>query len=101
MLHHSITALCAQRPRTYPEIEEMVDEIEDAQRQLAYVAVRTQLIGEYVMERLKGRDHVAYVRFASVYRNFQDIDEFAEELRQLERRRSRRAQSENQVELPL
>jgi transcriptional regulator NrdR family protein len=44
---------------------------------------------------------VAYVRFASVYRDFQDIDEFAEELRELEQRRSRAVLSENQVELPL
>jgi|SRR5690625_442214 len=100
-LLHSIRLPCAKRPITDTEIEEMVDEIEDALSQLPEDAVSTQLIGEYVMERLKGRDHVAYVRFASVYRNFQDIDEFAEELRQLERRRSRRAQSENQVELPL
>jgi transcriptional repressor NrdR len=53
-----------------------------------------------VMDRLKVRDHVAYVRFASVYRNFQDIDEFYEELRELSARRARNAQSEGQEELP-
>ena len=53
------------------------------------------------MERLKRLDHVAYVRFASVYRNFQDIDEFVEELRELSARRARSVQAENQVELPL
>jgi transcriptional repressor NrdR len=52
------------------------------------------------MDRLKARDHVAYVRFASVYRNFQDIDEFYEELRELSARRARAAQSEGQAELP-
>lgn len=100
-LFHSIRLPCAKRPVTDQEIEEMVDEIEDALSRLPEDAVSSRTIGELVMERLKGRDHVAYVRFASVYRNFQDIDEFAEELRELERRRSRKVQSENQVELPL
>jgi transcriptional repressor NrdR len=54
-----------------------------------------------VMERLKTRDYVAYVRFASVYRNFQDIDEFYEELRDLQARRARAALNEGQAELPL
>jgi transcriptional repressor NrdR len=53
------------------------------------------------MERLKAKDNVAYVRFASVYRNFQDLEEFYEELRDLTARRARAAASEGQVELPL
>jgi transcriptional repressor NrdR len=63
--------------------------------------ITSRAIGELVMKRLKGRDHVAYVRFASVYRNFQDIDEFVEELRELDTGRAEAARSENQVELPL
>jgi transcriptional repressor NrdR len=100
-LFHSIRLPCAKRPVTDPEIEEMVDEIEDALSRLPEDQVSSRAIGELVMERIKGRDHVAYVRFASVYRNFQDIDEFAEELRELETRRKRTVLSENQVELPL
>jgi transcriptional repressor NrdR len=53
------------------------------------------------MERLRGLDHVAYVRFASVYRDFQDPDEFAEEVRELSQRQAREAARRSQVELPL
>jgi transcriptional repressor NrdR len=53
------------------------------------------------MDQLKARDHVAYVRFASVYRNFQDLEEFYDELRDLSARRARAAQKEGQEELPL
>lgn len=100
-LLRSIRLPCTKRSVSGPEIEAMVDEIEDVLSRLPDDEVNSRTIGELVMERLKGRDHVAYVRFASVYRDFQDIDEFAEELRELEQRRSRAVLSENQVELPL
>jgi transcriptional repressor NrdR len=100
-LFHSIRLPCAKRPITDQEIETMVDEIEDELSRRPEDEVSSRTIGELVMERLKKRDHVAYVRFASVYRNFQDIDAFAEELRELDRRRARAVLSENQVELPL
>lgn len=100
-LFHSIRLPCAKRPITDQEIETMVDEIEDELSRRPEDEVSSRAIGELVMERLKKRDHVAYVRFASVYRNFQDIDAFAEELRELDRRRARAVLSENQVELPL
>lgn len=92
---------CAKRPITPSEIEAMVDEIEDELSRQARDEVESGRIGEMVMERLKQRDHVAYVRFASVYRNFQDIDQFAEELRELNARARRAALAENQAELPL
>lgn len=100
-LLQSIRLPCAKRPIPLAEIEAMVDEIEDALSRRPEEEVSSRTIGELVMERLKGRDYVAYVRFASVYRNFQDIDEFAEELRELERRRARKANGENQQVLPL
>lgn len=100
-LLRSIQLPCAKRSIGITEIEGMVDEIEDSLSRLPDDEVSSRVIGELVMERLKGRDHVAYVRFASVYRDFQDIDEFAEELRELEERRARTALGENQVELPL
>ncbi len=92
---------CAKRPISLSEIEAMVDEIEDELSRLARDEVESGVIGEMVMERLKRLDHVAYVRFASVYRNFQDIDEFVEELRELSARRSHSALNRSQVELPL
>jgi len=100
-LLQSIRLPCAKRPIPLVEIEAMVDAIEDELSRIAEDEVSSRTIGELVMERLKGRDHVAYVRFASVYRRFQDIDEFAKELRELERRRARKSSSENQQELPL
>ena len=76
------------------------EEIEDALSRRNDDEVESRVIGELIMERLKVRDHVAYVRFASVYRNFQDLDEFYEELRDLTARRVRAAMSEGQAELP-
>jgi transcriptional repressor NrdR len=96
----SIQLSCAKRPVTAAEIEEMADAIEDALGKRGGDDVDSQIVGELIMERLKARDHVAYVRFASVYRNFQDLDEFYEELRDLSARRARAALNETQVELP-
>ena len=79
----------------------MVDEIEDELGRAAKEEVESRVIGEMVMERLRKKDYVAYVRFASVYRNFQDLDEFAAELADLKARRARQALNEDQAELPL
>jgi transcriptional repressor NrdR len=92
---------CAKRPITAAEIEDLVDGIEDEVSSRAGDEVPSGEIGELVMERLRALDYVAYVRFASVYRNFQDIDEFVDELRELSARRAQAAQKEGQVELPL
>lgn len=97
----SIQLSCAKRPVTAAEIEAMADDIEDALGKLGRDEVDSRAVGELIMERLKLRDHIAYVRFASVYRNFQDLDEFYEELRDLNARRARAALNEGQVELPL
>lgn len=99
-LLRSIRLAAVKRSITNEDIEQIVAEIEDDLLKRGVDEIETGLIGEMVMERLKARDHVAYVRFASVYRNFQDIDEFYEELRELSARRARAAQSEGQVELP-
>ncbi len=100
-LLRSVRLACAKRPIQQSEIESVVDGIEDELSQLAEEEVESRVLGEMVMERLKSLDHVAYVRFASVYRNFQDLDEFYEELRDLSARRARAAQNEGQAELPL
>lgn len=92
---------CAKRPVSPSEIEAMVDEIEDELGRMGKEEVESGMIGEMVMERLRKKDYVAYVRFASVYRNFQDLDEFAAELAELKARRARQALSEDQAELPL
>ena len=100
-LLRSIRLPCLKRPVTASEIEAMVDGVEDELGRLGTDEVKSRLIGEAVARRLKERDHVAYVRFASVYRNFTDISEFVEELQDLSDRRAREALREGQSELPL
>lgn len=99
-LLRAIRLACVKRGITNEEIEGIVAEVEDELLKRGLDEVQSNEIGELVMERLKTRDHVAYVRFASVYRNFQDIDEFYEELRELSARKARAAQSKGQAELP-
>ena len=100
-LLRSVQLPCAKRPISPAEVERIVDEVEDALAHLGQDEVESRVIAEMVMERLRARDDVAYVRFASVYRNFQDLDEFQHELRDLSLRRARAAMNENQAELPL
>jgi transcriptional repressor NrdR len=98
-LLRSIRLPCVKRPVTEAEIEAMLDAIEDELSGRDQVPSRE--LGEMVMDRLREMDYVAYVRFASVYRNFQDIDEFLTELEGLEEARVRSQQKKNQAELPL
>lgn len=100
-LLRSVQLPCVKRPITQSEVEAIVDEVEDALAQLGQDEVESRVVAEMVMERLRSRDDVAYVRFASVYRNFQDLDEFQQELRELSIRRARAVLNENQAELPL
>ncbi len=100
-LIRSLTIACTKRPISHDQIETLVDSIGDEAARRSGDEVETRLLGELVMERLRALDHVAYVRFASVYRDFQDPDEFAEEVRDLSQREAREAARRSQVELPL
>jgi transcriptional repressor NrdR len=91
----------AKRPISAADLEALVDEIEDELSRQAGVEVPSATIGEMVMERLKPLDRVAYVRFASVYRNFQDIEEFQLFVDDLNARQRREAEAREQEELPL
>ena len=74
---------CEKRPVPMAEIEKIASEIElDLQNSMER-EIRSEVIGEKVMERLRTVDQVAYVRFASVYRQFKDIDTFMAELNKL------------------
>jgi transcriptional repressor NrdR len=97
----SIQLPCAKRPISGSEIELMVNAIEDEIARLNVDEVASDRIGDFAMEQLRARDYVAYVRYASVYRNFQDLDEFYEELKDLSDKQARAALSRSQVELPL
>ena len=74
---------CEKRPVSLDAIEQAVDEIENSLQNSLDREVTSQRIGELAMEKLKSLDEVAYVRFASVYRQFKDINTFMEELAKL------------------
>jgi len=76
---------CEKRPVALDALENLVANIEKELRNSMDKEVRSRQIGEMVMRRLKELDQVAYVRFASVYREFADIDNFIEELKQLKK----------------
>jgi transcriptional repressor NrdR len=74
---------CEKRPVSAKALTRLVDEIEQMVQDSADRELAANVIGEKVMERLKALDKVAYVRFASVYRQFEDAQEFMAELRDL------------------
>ena len=82
-LEGGILRSCHKRPISPQQISELVDDIENNIFKHDSKEVSTEEIGEMVMERLKNLDQVAYVRFASVYREFQDINTFMEEIGKL------------------
>ena len=80
---NGIVRACEKRPVTMAQIEEIADDIEQELRGRLESEVQSERVGELVMTRLKELDEVAYVRFASVYRSFKDINTFMEELTKL------------------
>jgi transcriptional repressor NrdR len=83
----SLSIACNKRPISTDTLEAEAEAIERAFGESGEREVASGAIGEQVMERLKRLDEVAYVRFASVYKSFRDIDEFREELSVLVRQR--------------
>ena len=80
---NGILRACEKRPVTMNEIQKMADDIEQEVQNSLDREVPTSRIGELIMEKLKAVDEVAYVRFASVYRQFKDINTFMDELAKL------------------
>ena len=76
---------CEKRPVPLDAIRDFVDELERSLYQSETKEITSHFIGERVMEALKKMDEVAYVRFASVYRQFKDVDSFMDELNRLRR----------------
>jgi transcriptional repressor NrdR len=74
---------CEKRPVSMQDLENAVNEIEALVQNSLEREITTEFIGEQVMEKLKGLDEVAYVRFASVYRQFKDIHSFMQELNKI------------------
>ena len=82
-LLNGMVRACEKRPVSLNDLESAVTEIEQIIQNSREREVKTSYIGELVMERLKPLDEVAYVRFASVYRQFKDINSFMTELNKL------------------
>ena len=84
-LQEGILRACEKRPISLDTVEKMVSDIEEELRDYI-MEVPSKVIGEIVLRKLRKLDEVAYVRFASVYRQFNDIDTFLTELKKLKRK---------------
>lgn len=82
-----VNKACEKRPVSSTQKEALVNAVERELRQRGETEISSVEIGEMVMRYLMRLDPVAYIRFASVYKDFQDVEKFAEELRQLQRAR--------------
>jgi transcriptional repressor NrdR len=82
-LYIGIRKACEKRPLPVGEIERAVEEIEQDLYRLGRQEIATSVIGEMLMERLRHLDKIAYIRFASVYRSFGDVETMFEELQKL------------------
>ena len=80
---NGIIKACEKRPVSIASIEKIVDDIERGLNNMMEKEVESKLIGEVIMEHLKELDEVAYVRFASVYRQFKDVNTFVAEIEKL------------------
>lgn len=100
-LLESVKTACAKRPVSASDLEALVDDIEDEFSREAGVEVPSVRLGALVMERLGPLDRIAYVRFASVYRNFQEVGEFQDFVDEMAQAQQREQQRRNQVELPI
>ena len=96
-----IVKACAKRPVPMEAIEGIVDAIELQLHALAKSELDSQKIGQMVMERLRTLDDVAYVRFASVYRRFADLDSLAIEIQRLKDKKQREAEEKLQVKMAI
>lgn len=86
----SMSLALRKRPVTTESVDAAIDRIEERLVTLGEREVASDRIGELVMRELKRMDKVAYIRFASVYRNFEDLDEFSDAIREVKRPRVRR-----------
>lgn len=96
-----IVKACAKRPVSTEAVETVVDEIEQELHTLGKSEVDSLRIGQLVMERLRKLDDVAYVRFASVYRRFADLDTLAGEIQRLKEKKQREAEERLQVKMAI
>tara|TARA_Y100000588_G_scaffold22571_1_gene22808 strand:+ start:1629 stop:2027 length:399 start_codon:yes stop_codon:yes gene_type:complete len=82
-LSKSLQTACAKRPLEVGAISKIVVDIENELHKLSKAEIEARVLGEMCVERLKILDRVAYIRFASVYRDFKDVDSFTKEVEAL------------------
>ncbi|MGH8455953.1 MAG: transcriptional regulator NrdR [Stenotrophobium sp.] len=84
-LRRGIESACFKRPVTPEQIDHALDSVMRKLRHSGERELPSRQVGEWVMEELRDLDHVAYVRFASIYRKFEDVNAFREEIERLEK----------------
>jgi transcriptional repressor NrdR len=89
-LRASMTLALRKRPVPREAVDEAIARVEEKLLSLAQREIKSEKLGELVMRELKRLDKVAYIRFASVYRSFEDVDEFAEVVKEIRPPRRRR-----------
>jgi transcriptional repressor NrdR len=82
-IESGLTKAFEKRPVSKEQIEKVVEEIEEQVRKRGKKEIKSSLIGEMVIKKIKKVDHIAYIRFASVYRDFKDINDFKKEIKEL------------------
>ena len=87
---NGLIVACQKRPVSRKQIEEIADEVEKNISNKMITEVSSKTIGEMVMEKLKDVDEVSYVRFASVYRQFKDVNSFLDELKNIIEEKSKK-----------
>lgn len=87
-LMRGLRIACRKRPVPAATLEDIADEIEIMMQESSMREISSLELGNLVMKKLRPLDQVAYVRFASVYRRFEDVEEFIEELEDLRRKRT-------------
>jgi len=97
----SMRIACSKRPVSSAAIEQAAQDIEASLYALGKSEVDSLRVGEMVMDHLQDIDDVAYVRFASVYRRFRDVDSMAAEIQQLQERKRREEELKHQFLLPI
>lgn len=92
-LHASMMLALRKRPVATENVGAAIDRIEEKLVTLGEREVASERVGELVMRELKKLDKIAYIRFASVYRNFEDVEEFSDAIREVKKQRARRQET--------
>jgi transcriptional repressor NrdR len=100
-LRTGILRALEKRPVDTDSVHAAIGRIQHRLQSCGEREIASRLLGEWVMDELRTLDQVAYVRFASVYRSFQDVDSMAEEIQQLMAQKRREQELKNQIPLPM